>query len=88
MGDCDSRYDSRGVWKRREDETTSPHLDPGSRRAMLRIYWQIFGSTNGTNNEFGTWLVKGYIAQEMGEAVDWATAAAAIAKELDKRVVV
>jgi hypothetical protein len=64
-------------------KTTSPHLDPNNRRAMLRIYWQIFGSANVTNNEFGTWLVKGYIAQEMDEVVDWAAAAAATAKELD-----
>ena len=67
-------------------KTTSPHLDPSSRRAMLRIYWQIFGTADVTNNEFGTWLVKGYIAQEMGEDVDWAAAAAATAKELDRRV--
>ena len=36
-------------------KTTSPHLDP-------RICWQIFGFADVTNNEFGTWLVKGYIA--------------------------
>ena len=67
-------------------KTTSPHLDPNSRRAMLRICWQIFGTIDVTNNEFGTWLVKGYIAQEMGEAVDWAAVAVAIAMELDRRV--
>jgi hypothetical protein len=67
-------------------KTTSPHLDPNSRKAMLRIYWQIFGSADITNNEFGTWLVKGYITQEMGKAVDWAVAATATAKELDSRV--
>jgi hypothetical protein len=67
-------------------KTTSPHLDPNNRRAMLRIYWQIFGSADVTNNEFGTWLMKGFIAQEMGEAVDWTAAAAATAKELDRRV--
>jgi hypothetical protein len=41
-------------------KTTSPHLDSNSRRAMLRIYWQIFGSADVTNNEFRIWLVKGY----------------------------
>jgi hypothetical protein len=30
--------------------------------------------------------VKGYIVQEMGEAVDWAAVAPATAKELDRRV--
>ena len=30
--------------------------------------------------------MKGYIAQEMGEAVDSAAATAAIAKELDRKV--
>jgi hypothetical protein len=30
--------------------------------------------------------VKGYIAQEIGEAIDWAAVAAAIAKELDRQV--
>jgi hypothetical protein len=67
-------------------KTTSPHLDPNSRRAMLRIYWQIFGSADVTNNEFGTWLMKDYIAQEIGEAVDWAAVAVATAKELDRQV--
>jgi hypothetical protein len=67
-------------------KTTSPHLDSNSRRAMLRIYWQIFGSADVTNNEFRIWLVKGYITQEMGEVVDWAAAAAATAKELDMRM--
>jgi hypothetical protein len=67
-------------------KTISPHLDPNSKRALLRIYWQIFGFADVTNNEFGTWLVKGYIAQEMGEAVDWAATTAATAKDLDWRV--
>ena len=72
---------------KKEDKmkTTTPHLDSNTRNAMLKIYWQIFGSADVTNNEFGTWLVKGYIAQEIGKAVDWATMAATIAKELDKR---
>jgi hypothetical protein len=67
-------------------KTTSPHLDPNSKCALLRIYWQIFGSTDVTNNEFGTWLVKGYIAQEMGKAVDWAAVVAATTKKLDRWV--
>ena len=67
-------------------KTTSSHLDSNSKRALLRIQWQIFGFADVTNKEFGTWLVKGYIAQEMGEAVDWAAVAAATAKELDRQV--
>jgi hypothetical protein len=39
-----------------------------------------------TNNEFMTWVVKGYIAEVMGFEVDWATAAASTALVLASRV--
>ena len=35
-----------------------------------------------TNNEFMVWLVKGYIAKQMGLPVDWATAATSISLTL------
>ena len=66
-------------------KTTSPYLDPNNRTTMLRILWQIFGFADVTNNNFRTWLVKGYIAQEIGEAVDSSIVAAIIAKELNRQ---
>lgn len=42
----------------------------------------IFGTTDVTNNKFGVWLVKEFIAQERGEEVDWAGVGVVTAREL------
>jgi hypothetical protein len=68
-------------------KTTNTFLDPKTLRDLYRLYWQIFGTSHVTNNDLAGWIVNGYIAQEMGEDVDWATAAASTAKERLRRQV-
>ena len=63
--------------------TTNPCLDRKALQDLYRLYWRIFGTSHVTNNDLASWIVtivNGYIAEEMDEAVDWATAAASTAK--------
>jgi hypothetical protein len=38
------------------------------------------------NKEFMAWMVKGYIAEQMGHSVDWASAAAATSNLVASRL--
>jgi hypothetical protein len=53
---------------------------------LLQLYSKIYGKIKVTNNEFMTWLVKGYIAEHMGYQVDWASAAASTSFVLASRL--
>jgi hypothetical protein len=57
-------------------KTTNTTLNPETRSELLQLYTKIYGKMEVTNNEFMTWVVKGYIAEVMGFEVDWATTAA------------
>lgn len=61
--------------------TTNTFLNPDARRDLLDLYSKIYGSTSVTNNEFSTWLVKGYIAHQKKRKVNWALAASTTALE-------
>jgi hypothetical protein len=56
-------------------------LHVNTKKALVKLYWKIYGSTIITNNEFMLWLVKGYIAQLKGNFMKWAMATLTTAKE-------
>jgi hypothetical protein len=51
-------------------KTTNTMLNPDSRRELLLLYTKIYGKGDVTNNKFMTWVVKGFIAENMGFEVD------------------
>ena len=58
---------------------TNTMLKPETRKELLQLYSKIYGKTEVTNKEFMAWVMKGYIAEQMGFEVDWASAAASTA---------
>jgi hypothetical protein len=52
----------------------------------LELYAKIYGKTEVTNNEFMAWVVKGYIAEQMGLKVNWASTALSTSFILASRV--
>ena len=60
-------------------KTTNTTLKPETRKELLELYCKIYGKTEVTNKEIMTWVVKGYIAEQMGFQVDWASAVASTA---------
>jgi hypothetical protein len=67
-------------------KTTSTMLNPQTKRDLLHLYSKIYGKIEVTNNEFMTWLVKGYITEHMGYQVDWASAATSTSFVLASRL--
>lgn len=61
--------------------TTNTKLHPETRRELIALYSKIYGTEDVTNNEFMMWVVRGFILECKGDAVDWATAAASTARE-------
>jgi hypothetical protein len=51
-------------------KTTNTTLNPEIRKELLQLYFKIYGKMEVTNKEFMTWVVKGYIAEQMGFEVD------------------
>ncbi len=47
----------------------------------MRLCWQIYGTFVLTNNDFASLVVRGFIAQEKGVNVNWATIVVWIEKE-------
>ncbi len=43
--------------------------------------WQIYGTFFIANNDFASWVVRGFITQEKGVNVNWANTVAWIEKE-------
>jgi hypothetical protein len=60
-------------------KTTNTTLKLETRKELLQLYFKTYGKMEVTNKEFMTWVVKGYIAEQMGFEVDWASAAASTA---------
>jgi hypothetical protein len=56
---------------------TSTTLKPETRKELLDMYCKIYGKREVTNKEFMAWMVKGYIAEQIGHSIDWASTAAA-----------
>jgi hypothetical protein len=51
---------------------TNPRLHPNTKKKLVKFYWQVYGTTILTNNEFYLWFVKGYIVEHKSEDVNWA----------------
>ena len=51
-------------------KTMNTTLKPETRKELLQLYSKIYGKTEVTNKEFMAWVVKGYIAEQMGFEVD------------------
>jgi hypothetical protein len=67
-------------------KTTNVVLLPERRKELVELYAKIYGKPEVTNNEFMAWVVKGYIAEQMGCTVDWASAASSTSFTLASRV--
>ncbi len=51
----------------------------------MKLYWQVYGTTNVSNNNFYLWFVKGYIAQMKGKSMNWAKVVVSTTKKKVKR---
>jgi hypothetical protein len=65
---------------------TSTTLKPETWRELLDLYYKKYGKREVTNKEFMAWMVKGYIAEQMGHSVDWASAATATSNLVASRL--
>ena len=75
------------VWRKCSAfKTTNTTLNPKTRSELLQLYAKIYDKMEVTNNDFMTWVVKGYITKVMGFKVDRATTAALTALVLASRV--
>jgi hypothetical protein len=84
---CVTIEEVKEVWgKCSAFETTNTTLNLETRNELLQLYAKIYGKMEVTNNEFMTWVVKGYIAEVMGFEVDWAIVAASTALVIASRV--
>jgi hypothetical protein len=68
-------------------KTTNTQLCTETKKELLELCCRIYGTSIITNNEFMSWVVKGYIAQAKGYNVNWARAATLIAKEKARKLV-
>jgi len=39
---------------------------------LEKLYWKIYGIGHITNNELCSWMIKGWIAENKGNVVNWA----------------
>jgi hypothetical protein len=62
----------------RQLRATNPKLDPEHLHALMKLYWQCYGTNDITNNEIQLWFVKGYVAGKKGEKLNWCAATARI----------
>jgi hypothetical protein len=74
------------IWGKCSAFKTTMTLSPETRKELLHLYSKIYGKVEVTNNEFMAWVVKGYIAEQMGLSVNWASAAASTSFTLASRL--
>ncbi len=48
---------------------------------MEKLYWKIYGIGHITNNELYAWMIKGWIAENKGNVVNWAEGIVAIVQK-------
>jgi hypothetical protein len=65
---------------------TNTQLHANTRKKLLNLCNKIYGSSNVMNNEFMSWVMKGYVQEVKGFDIKWARMAALIAKEKACRV--
>ncbi len=70
-----------GPLKQPKYKYTNSTLHPNIIKGLVRLCWQIYGTFVITNNDFASWVVKGFIAQKKGVNVNWATIVAWTEKE-------
>jgi hypothetical protein len=56
-------------------------LHEDTRRELISLYTKIYGTPIVTNDEFLSWVVKGYIAKAKGWPINWAKAIAHIVRK-------
>jgi len=61
-------------------KTTNPYLHTNTKKTIVKLHWQIYGSVVITNNEFMMRLVKGYIKELKGHLMNWAIATTSTTK--------
>jgi len=66
-------------------KTINLYLHVDTKKALIKLHWQMYGSTAITNNEFMMWLVKGYITELKGHLENWAIAIASTTREKARR---
>jgi hypothetical protein len=62
-----------GPLKQPKYKYTNSTLHPNIRKKLVKLCWQIYGTLVITNNDFASWVVRGFITQEKGVNVNWAT---------------
>jgi hypothetical protein len=67
-------------------KTSNSALLPEMSKELVELYTRIYGKTEVTNNKFMPWVVKGYIAEQIGLKVDWASMASSTSFTLASRV--
>jgi hypothetical protein len=60
---------------------TNPLLIKEQRKQLEKLYWKIYGISHITNNELHLWMIKGWIAENKGNVVNWTEAAIGTAQE-------
>jgi hypothetical protein len=51
-------------------KTTNSPLHYETKKDLVRLYWQVYGTNQVTNDELMIWFVKGYIAHEKGHKIN------------------
>jgi hypothetical protein len=69
-------------------KTTNTQFHANTTKKLLNLCSKIYGSSNVTNDEFMSWVVKGYIAEVKGFDITWVKVATSTTKEKAHRVVV
>jgi hypothetical protein len=52
-------------------KTTNTHLHVDTKKELLHLCSQIYGTSIIMNNKFMSWVVKGYITESKGWDVNW-----------------
>ena len=54
-------------------------------KGLLDLFWRIYGHAHVPNNEYITWVVKGFIAEKKMHVVNWASVAVTTTTKRGKR---
>lgn len=54
--------------------TTNKKLHPETKKELINLFAKNYGTPHVMNNEFMSWVVKGYIVEVKGHDINWAKA--------------
>jgi len=60
---------------------TNPLLIKEQKKQLEKLYWKTYGIGHITNNELYSWMIKGWIAENKCNVVNWVEVAISIAQE-------